>query len=408
MANGALSAIRSLIREHGRITFAEFMEKALYDPDGGYYTSPENRVGRDFYTAPAAHPAFGALITVQLEQLWTAMGTPSPFYVIEVGAGTGVLARDVLTYSSDLSRDFHRALEYVAVDYQPPADSSGGTQWVKADGLPFTDVEGCILSNELLDAFPVHRFAVQDGRVMEVYVTLQDGELVEALDEPSTAGIEQRLAGLALDLPEGFRGEVNLGMDWWNGEVARVLKRGLVLTIDYGHVAPELYSPLRSRGTLRCYYGHTLADDPYRHIGEQDITTHVDFTSLMASGEERGLTTLGLTTQRSFLYNLGYQQLLDSLYRMGLDQRRMDANRMAMLDLVKPGEMGDFKALAQAKGLPEDLRLAGFTGGGGPRAGGYSPPASLLSDSHMELMTARYPHLGMQFEHLWPFGKEDG
>ena len=154
--------------------------------------------------------------------------------------------------------------------------------------------------------------------------------------------------------------------------MARVLKRGLVLTFDYGHVAADLYSPLRSRGTLRCYYGHTLTGDPYRHVGEQDITAHVDFTSLMASGEERGLTTLGLTTQRSFLYNLGFQQLLDSLYRMGLDQRRMDANRMAMLDLVKPGEMGDFKALAQTKGLPEDLRLIGLTGGGESRARGYS------------------------------------
>ena len=407
MANGALSAIRSLIGEQGRITFAEFMEKALYHPDGGYYTSPENRVGRDFYTAPAAHPAFGALIAVQLEQLWRAMGTPSPFYVIEVGAGTGVLARDVLTYSSDMSRDFHRALEYVAVDYQPPADSLDSAHQVKATGLPFRDVEGCILSNELLDAFPVHRFAVQGGRVMEVYVTLRDGELVEALDEPSAAGIEQRLAGLALDLPDGFRGEVNLGMDWWTGEVDRVLKRGLVLTIDYGHVAPDLYSPLRSRGTLRCYYGHTLAGDPYRHIGEQDITAHVDFSALIASGEERGLNTLGLVSQRSFLYNLGFQELLDSMSRMKLDQRRRDANRMAMLDLVKPGEMGDFKALAQAKGLPEDLRLAGFTGGGESSSGGRFPPAPLLSDSHMELMSARYPHLSLQFEHLWPFGKED-
>ena len=407
MANGALEAIHNLILERGRITFAEFMEAALYHPDGGYYTSPENRVGRDFYTAPSAHPAFGALIAVQLQQLWTAMGAPSPFHVIEVGAGTGVMARDILAYSAELSEDFNRSLEYLAVDYQPPADPAG-VQWVEPNGLPLKDIEGCILSNELLDAFPVHRFEVRGGRVLEVYVTVAAGELVETLDDPSTPGIEQRLAGLGSDLPEGFRGEVNLGIDGWIDEVGRVLKRGLVLTVDYGHLSADLYAPSRSHGTLRCYYGHTLTGDPYRHVGEQDITAHVDYSALMASGEERGLNTIGYTTQRSFLHNLGFQQMLDSLYRMGLDQRRMDANRMAMLDLVKPGEMGDFRALAQGKGLPSDLQLTGFAAGGEAVAKGSFPPVPLLSDDHMELMAARYPHLWLPFEHLWPFGKEDG
>ncbi len=402
----AWGAIQNLIRERGRITFADFMETALYHPDGGYYTNPENRVGRDFYTAPTAHPAFGALIAVQLEQLWQAMDAPSPFHVIEVGAGAGVLARDILAYLDSLSPDFRRALEYVAVDYQRP-DYSNAPTWIKAAGLPLRDVEGCILSNELLDAFPVHRFAIRDGRVLEVYVTLEDGELAETLDEPSTPEIERRLSALGLDLPEGFRGEVNLGIEGWVEELSRALKRGLALTLDYGHAAADLYSPLRSRGSLRCYYGHTLTDNPYRHVGSQDITAHVDFSSLTALGEERGLAALGFTTQRSFLYNLGFQQLLDSLSRMGLDQTRRDANRMAMLDLVKPGEMGDFKALAQGKGLPADLRLAGFADGGRSATAGRLPPAPLLSEGHVELMAARYPHLGQQFDHLWPFGKED-
>ena len=402
----AWGAIQNLIRERGRITFADFMETALYHPDGGYYTNPENRVGRDFYTAPTAHPAFGALIAVQLEQLWQAMDAPSPFHVVEAGAGTGVLARDILAYLDNLSPDFRRAMEYVAVDYLPP-DSPNAAAWIKANGLPLRDVEGCILSNELLDAFPVHRFAIRGGRALEVYVTLEDGELTETLDEPSTPDIERRLSALGLDLPEGFRGEINLGIDGWVEEVSRALKRGLALTLDYGHAAADLYSPLRSRGSLRCYYGHTLTDNPYRHVGSQDITAHVDFSSLMALGEARGLTTLGFTTQRSFLYNLGFQQLLDSLSRMGLDQARRDANRMAMLDLVKPGEMGDFKALAQAKGLSTDLRLAGFADGGESATTRRLPPAPLLSEGHVELMAARYPHLGQQFEHLWPFGKED-
>jgi SAM-dependent MidA family methyltransferase len=270
-------------------------------------------------------------------------------------------------------------------------------------------VVGCILSNELVDSFPVHRFAVQDGRVREVYVTMEQGRVVEVLGEPSTPRLEERLSSLSLDLAEGFRGEVNLALVEWTEKISQVLQRGFVLTFDYGHLAQELYAPQRSRGTLRCYYRHVLGSDPYRRIGQQDITAHVDFTALMRSGEEHGLATVGFTVQRDFLRNLGFSALLDSLGGMQLSQRERDANRMAMLDLVKPGEMGDFKVLAQARGLDHDVELLGFTPQSplrrGTEAGRRLVQAPLLSGEHVDLLAARYPHLTWEWEDLWPFDK---
>ena len=200
-------------------------------------------------------------MAVQVRQLWKVMGSPSPFHVIEVGAGGCQLARSFVDYAASLSPEFARALEYVAVDYVLAAPVEGPVRVVRGRGLPFRGVTGCVLSNELPDSFPVHRFEIRDGGVREVYVTLEDGRLCETLDEPSTAKIEGRLADLGLELPDGFGGEVNLAIDDWMDEVSQCLNRGLVLTIDYGHEARDLYSPERSGGTLRCYYDHTLQGD---------------------------------------------------------------------------------------------------------------------------------------------------
>ena len=400
-----LATIERLISEHGRITFARFMELALYGPGGYYVTENRARTG-DYYTAPSAHPAFGALLAVQVRQLWELMGSPPQFHVVEVGAGGCQLAQAFIDYAWQLSPAFAQALEYAAVDCSVAQPVDGRVRAVRGFGLPFRGVEGCVLSNELPDAFPVHRFAISDGRVLEVYVTLEDGALRETLDEPSTPRIEQRLQGLGVDLPDGFRGEINLALDDWIEEASRALARGLVLTIDYGHEASELYSPERSVGTLRCYYDHTLQGDPYRRVGRQDMTSHVDFTSLARAGEERGLTVAGFTTQREFLLNLGLGGLQGSLAGLDLTQRVRDANRMGMLELAKPGGMGDFRVLAQARGLEDGAELLGFSPDSPLRGGTPGelalPPALLLSTEHLDLMAGRYPHLALEWEGMWP------
>jgi SAM-dependent MidA family methyltransferase len=166
---------------------------------------------------------------------------------------------------------------------------------------------------------------------------------------------------LGVSLPEGFRGEVNLAMEDWTHQLSSTLDRGFILTIDYGELAPDLYSPQDNQGTLVCYHRHVASNDPYQHIGQQDITCQVDFTSLMRLGERHGLATVGYALQRQFLTNLGFASCLDALQTHGLSAARTALSRMAMMTLVDPEEYGDFKVLAQAKGLGLGMDLLGFT-----------------------------------------------
>jgi SAM-dependent MidA family methyltransferase len=376
--------IRALIQKHGRITFAQFMQACLYSPHGGFYSARGTRISTHFGTSPTSHPVFGALIARQLEQMWHLLGDPPVFHVIEVGSGDGALAQAIVQACGRMAPRLAQVLYYVAADYEPrwlpsPAhtfawdngtgdgmspsrrDALLGVQRVKTEGLrAFRKVVGCILCNELIDNFPVHRFAIQGGKVKEVFVTLAGGTLTEVLDEPSSPRIAERLTSLGVSLPEGYRGEVNLAMEDWTGQLAQALDRGFILTIDYGQLATDLYSHQNHQGTLVCYHRHVVSRDPYQHIGHQDMTCQVDFTSLMRLGDRHGLATVGYALQRQFLTNLGFSSCLDALQTQGLSAARTALSRMAMMTLVDPNEYGDFKVLAQAKGTGVGIALLGF------------------------------------------------
>jgi SAM-dependent MidA family methyltransferase len=228
----------------------------------------------------------------------------------------------------------------------------------------------------LIDNFPVHRFAIQGGRVKEVFVTSAGGHLTEVLDEPSSPRIAERLTSLGLfpatasaegrqlngapSLPEAYRGEVNLALEDWTGQLAKALDRGFILTIDYGQLATDLYSLQNHQGTLVCYHRHVVSRDPYQHIGQQDITCQVDFTSLMRLGDRHGLATVGYALQSQFLTNLGFSSCLEALQTQGLSAARTALSRMAMMTLVDPDEFGNFKVLAQAKEHGLGIDLLGF------------------------------------------------
>jgi len=402
--------VRSLIEKHGKITFQTFMETALFAPDAGYYASPMRRsLARDYYTAPNTHPIFGSLIAVQLEQIWEQMDRVTPFHIVEVGAGSGSLGRDILSYSSKLSSGFQNAIEYVSIDIQPRTQDSKKLHTIRALGLPVRNIVGCILSNELIDSFPVHRFAIHDGIIKEIYVTLDTNyELTEVLDSPSTSLIGERIASLDIRLPEGFQGEVCLDLETWTRDISKSLEKGFILTFDYGQAAHQMYSDAHNSGTLRTFYRHTQTHNPYFMPGEQDITSDVDFTSLISLGECYNLEYVGIIPQREFLYNLGFQKHLNTLTHMGLNQRDLDSNRMSMLDLVKLGQMGDFKVLAQHKGIPTSPNLAGFLDQDSPKesldGSTIFPDTPLLTPRHVPLMDAKYPHLSWDWEKLWPFG----
>ena len=392
--------IHRRIRERGKIPFAEFMELALYWPEGGYYTGPDNiGAGGDFYTSPGAHPVFASLLYLQMFQMWTILDRPRTFWIVEMGAGNGLLCHDLISYSEHFPIEFRDSLRYVCLerrittgleaDLSP--DSRSRVERLAASGIPLTGIEGCFLSNELVDSFPVHRVTIREGELNEVYLTNDDGDLVEILGPPSVPALRERLDSLGLVLPEGYSAEINLEIDPWLRQVSGAMRRGFLLTIDYGYQASELYSAERHRGTLTCYYKHTQTDQPYQRLGKQDITSYVDFTSLTENGKRYALESVGFSTQREFLRNLGIQRSIAQLRSAGLNQREADANRMGMLDLFRQGGIGEFGVLCQGKGVgtPE---LWGFTASEAIETELGELPLPLLKSHHMPLLQGRYPY----------------
>lgn len=350
---GAEREIRRRISASGAITFAEFMEVALYHPDGYYPNRGRIGAGGDYYTSPVAHPAFGALVCVQLESMWRLLGCPDPFWVVEAGAGDGVLAEDIADYARSQFPRLSEAARYVAVDRVAlgiDLRGMGKFEWVRSTGLPVSGVVGCVLSNELLDAMPVHRFEFKSGRPHEVYVeTGADGALVERLDEPSTPAISERISCTSMLMRDGSRGEVNAGISSWVADAAAALERGFVLTIDYGYEREELYSEERGQGTLQTYYRHTEGASPYQRVGRQDMTAHVDFTALIEEGRQVGLRPVFLTTQGEFLSSLGYARMEEALREHGLAPAKYRSNVRAMRRLIEADGLGKFKVLVQEK-----------------------------------------------------------
>lgn len=392
--------IRDRIAKQGKITFADFMGLALYDADYGYYAKASTLTeARDYFTSPAAHPAFGALLAVQFERMWEVLGRPERFVVVEMGAGSGLLAHNIVAYASTLTAGFVRALRYVAIERHSQSGQVGsgpaGVQRLTGDGVPLSDIVGCFVSNELVDAFPVHRFRVEGGRLTELFVGLDDeGGLIEIAGEPSTSLLATRLGERASRLPDGFQGEINLAIGPWMKDISTALRRGFVLTIDYGHEADDLYSSKRPRGTLQTYYRHTQGSSPYQRIGRQDITAHVDFSAVTDEGRSVGLRPLGLLTQAEFLRRLGLAGMLDRLRRMGLPQHERDANRLAMLELAKSDGLGGFRVLVQKRGT--DVGSLSELAPSEERTS--SPDVPLLGRERLRLLEGRYPHLAWQPE----------
>ena len=398
----AESEVRRRIQERGKITFAEFIEIALYWPQGGYYSGREP-VGAqgDYYTSPAVHPAFGALLAVQLFQMWREMGSPAVFTVLELGAGNGLLCRDITSYAKEMPRGFAVALRYLCLDRRSPETLEAGTTGtgrILSDGLPFKGLEGCILSNEYLDAFAVHQVNMTSNGLKEVYVGLESDDLVEVTGELSDPALARRFTDLGAVLVEGQTAEVNLSLDEWAQDVSAALEHGFVLTIDYGRLASELYSmELRPRGTLTTFHRHTQTDAPLQRIGRQDMTAQVDFTTVMQAGRRAGLETLGFSTQGRFLSNLGLPHLRRHLTGLDLPRSQIAANNAGMLDLARPGGLGDFKVLVQGKnaGTPA---LWGLQDTQSEDAVVLETNVPLLDVSHIDLMEGRYPNTALEFD----------
>ena len=292
-----IARIRTEIEDRGPMTFDRFMTLALYDAEGGYYRSNTPRPGRDgdFLTAPEAHPIFGWALARAVADAWNALDRPATFTLREYGSGTGALGLAILAGLGRGTPDFATILRYEPIEVDPRRlttlrarfDAAGHADRLAPSRTgEASPIAGVVLANEVLDALPTHRIVMRAGELREIKVGWAGGEFIDVEAAPSTPALEHRLAAERIVLAEGQRGEICLEVDGWIAAAAGGLERGLLLAIDYGYPAAELYDPVRRRdGTLRAYLRHTVHDDVYRHVGRQDLTAHVDVTAVEAAAQ---------------------------------------------------------------------------------------------------------------------------
>jgi SAM-dependent MidA family methyltransferase len=370
------NALRRIILERiagkGPLPFAEFMAACLYEPGLGYYTSPGRKVGAegDFYTSINVHQVFGRLIAREICRMWEVMGCPASFEIVEIGAGHGQLAKDVLDAVRQLNHELYGTARLRLIEAEPSlrevqerllAEHLPRVAWSTPEELAGGSlrVTGCCYSNELIDAFPTHLVEMTEDGLQEVYVAAAGDSFTEVLAAPSTPELEAYLARLGVRLLVGQRAEINLQAGRWLATVANALERGFVVTVDYGYLAPELYGPMRRNGTLLCYYRHTIEENPYIRVGCQDMTSHVDFSTLILVGEELGLRKVWYGEQYRFLVATGLMEELMALEAAAQSEQERLKIRLSLKKLILPdGGMGDtFKVLVQAKGVEQPRLL---------------------------------------------------
>jgi SAM-dependent MidA family methyltransferase len=367
-----VARIRAEITANGPMSFARFMELALYDPAGGYYRAAEPRPGRsgDFLTAPEAHPIFGQAVANQLVEVWERLDRPTPFVVREHGAGIGTLAEAILRRLEQARPELLAVLRYVPVEIDARRLGAFGERLTAAgfgdritpagEARPFT---GVVLANEVLDALPVHRVGVRDGSLAERFVAVgADDGLVDAWGPPSTPALGERLQADGVQLEEGQSAEVCLALDGWIADAVQSLESGLLLLIDYGAPAMELYDAVRRpEGTIRAFVRHRVSDDLYGHIGRQDLTAHVDLTALGAAARAVGMEKVGETSQVEFLIGNGTEALLQEVQADPATTLAAYVElRSALMRLIDPAGMGGFRVTAFGRAWPAGPPLAGF------------------------------------------------
>ncbi len=335
-----------IVRE-GPIPFRDFMEIALYHPEAGYYTSQSGQIGEagDYYTAGSLGPLFGKMLARQFREMLEGMGAAT---MVEVGAGKGTLARDILdawAREGFLSRYIIVEKSHALRKVQEEVLQSHDVTWV-ASTSELPEIAGVVFSNELIDAFPVHVVVMTENGLKEVFVDWRNG-FVEVLREPLTPELAEYFETLDVELSAGFRAEVNLEALTWLETVASRLIRGFLVTIDYGYPSHELYQGYRRDGTLMAYERHRAVENPYEKVGWRDLTTHVNFSALAVWGKRVGLEVTGFTDQTHFLMSLGLLDELSSREAPEALKERLNAKT-----LLLPGGMGEmFKVLIQHKGI---------------------------------------------------------
>jgi SAM-dependent MidA family methyltransferase len=357
------------IQKHGPITFADYMEACLYDPQHGYYANNDQQPRRDYFTSVDVSPVFGRLVARQFAEMWMQLGRPAPFMLLEAGGGDGTLAKQVLDFVAEACPEFYSAIRYLAIersDARRRAQSEILGEHI-ASGKCASGAEmpeqigcGCIFSNELLDAMPVHRVVQAQDEMREIYVTADEDGFRETLGAPSSGGIGEFFAEQGISLRDGQQAEAGLvGCDWIES-AGRRLQRGFVVTIDYGREGRELYDERHMRGTVLAYDRHRATEGFYRAPGEQDLTAHVNFTALELWGGRGGLTRTGVATQTNFLLALSRASNFADIEIAGASEKDKVRAHLLFKTLIYPEGMGEtFQVLVQQKGI-EAPKLTGL------------------------------------------------
>jgi SAM-dependent MidA family methyltransferase len=363
----ALTAlIRRTIGKNGPVSFAWFMEQALYHPEFGYYSSGQCEIGRrgDYFTNVSVGPLFGGLLAGQFAEMWESLGRPGDFTIVEQGAHHGDFARDVLAAAREQAPEFFAALRYRIIEPFPILqerqtetlrDFGAKAGWERSldDLKPFCGVH---FSNELLDAMPVHLLQRQSVSGWEERFVGDSNAGFTFVAKPiGDENLRRQIAKIPSDLPTPYETEVNLGALKWVETVARKLTRGFVLVVDYGYARDQFYAPERTSGTLQCHAAHRKGSSPLEGVGRTDITAHVDWTSVAERAEECRLTLSGFTDQHHFITGL-------------LSKRSLEENeRRALQTLLHPELLGTrFQYLGLSKDAPA-TPLSGFSFARDPR-----------------------------------------
>lgn len=355
---------RLINKQGGSIGFDEYMDAALYAPGLGYYSAGSRKFGAegDFVTAPEISPLFSQCLAYQCAQVLAELGSGS---ILELGAGTGAMARDLLLelekldllpekyFILEVSADLKQRQQQLLKQSIPHLFEC--ISWL--DALPESSFDGLILANEILDALVVKRFKKLSGQFKEMKVALDDDGLIWIEDD---AGEEllKPLTQLESELPEvfpdGYVSEININTMQWLSGLETVLQNGVLLFIDYGYSKQEYYHPSRNDGTLLCHYRHHLHADPFFYPGLQDITTSVNFTDVAESAHSLGLHVSGYTNQAYFLFACGLEKLLGDIAT--LDTKSHIEVTQQVKKLTMPEEMGErFKVIALTKGFNQGL-----------------------------------------------------
>lgn len=348
--------IASIISQKGVISFAEYMELALYTPALGYYRNALPKFGTDFITAPELSPHFAHCLGVQCQEIFTNLPQAN---ILELGPGSGQLAVDLLLYLEqqqalperyfllELSASLQKRQQEKLQTHCPHLYSR--VQWLNE--LP-SNLTGVILANEVLDAMPTHRFEIEDNQLYEQFVGSQQGKFHTLRTETTHAELIELFQSQTW--PATYCSEINLHLKPWIRSLSKCLNQGVILIVDYGYPEREYYHPDRSMGTLMCHYQHYAHHDPFFCPGLQDITAHVDFTAIAEATPTANLDVLGYTNQASFLLSCG---LLEHTTQMpSSSEKQRYTQQRAIQTLTSPAEMGElFKVIALGRNFERDL-----------------------------------------------------